>query len=49
MNLTFVVGLVGSIVLVIGAALPDPHAKQSIHSPKDWCFTIVLGKTFQVL
>ena len=37
---TFLIGLVGSIILVIGAALPDRAHKHPYTSRKNWCFAI---------
>ena len=38
--MTFAIGLIGALVLVIGSALPDPHVKHPIYSAKDWCFAL---------
>ena len=36
----FLLGLFGSIILVIGAWLPDKPVKHPVQSLKDWCFAI---------
>jgi hypothetical protein len=40
MNYTFLTGLIGSIVLVAGAAWPDIKTNQPTRSIKDWLFFI---------
>lgn len=41
MNLIFVTGLIGSLVLVTGAAWPEPKAgTQPVYSLKNWLFAI---------
>lgn len=40
MNITFLVGLVGSLVLVSGAAYPDKHVSHPAKSVKNWLFAI---------
>lgn len=40
MNSTFFVGLGGSLILVLGAALPDRPVLHPIQSSKNWCFAI---------
>ena len=50
MTTNFLVGLIGSFVLVAGAALPDTEVKP-VYSPKDWCFAIgaVIMLTYSIL
>ena len=38
MNTTFLVGIVGSIILVIGAALPSKIVSHPVRLPKNWFF-----------
>ena len=38
MNTTFIVGIVGSIILVIGAALPSKTVSNPVRLPKNWFF-----------
>lgn len=40
MTTTFLIGLGGSIILVIGAALSDATARHPTRSLKNWCFAI---------
>ncbi len=40
MTPTFLLGLVGSLILVTGSALPDHRAKHPYQSTKNWCFAI---------
>lgn len=40
MSPTFLLGLVGSLILVTGAALPDRPHKHPYQSRKNWCFGI---------
>lgn len=40
MNTTFTIGLVGSLILVIGSALPDRPTKHPYLSTKNWCFAL---------
>ncbi len=39
MDLTWITGIVGALLLVTGAALPE-RAEEPLASPKDWCFAI---------
>lgn len=41
MNLTFIIGLLGSLILVLGAAWPEPkHPKHPVQSLKNWLFAV---------
>ncbi len=40
MTPTFLIGLIGSLILVTGAALPDRVMRHPYQSPKNWCFGI---------
>lgn len=39
MSITFLIGIIGSLILVTGAAWPESKNKQPIKSIKDWLFT----------
>lgn len=51
MNTTFLLGLVGSLILVMGSALPDKPVKRSYQSLKNWCFGLgaVVMATYSTL
>ncbi|MDD4319468.1 MAG: hypothetical protein PHW10_04055 [Candidatus Peribacteraceae bacterium] len=40
MDTTFLVGLVGSVILVTGAAWPDRHITIPVRSAKNWLFAV---------
>ena len=43
MTPTFLLGLLGSLILVIGSALPDRRTKHPYQSSKNWCFALGAG------
>jgi hypothetical protein len=38
--MSFAIGVIGAVILVVGAALPDKHVARPWLSPKDWCFFV---------
>src|SRR3989338_2633811 len=51
MTPTFLLGLFGSLILVIGSALPDRRPKHPYQSSKNWCFALgaVVMATYSTL
>ena len=51
MDTTFALGLIGSLILVVGAALPDTPVRRPYLSAKNWCFGLgaVVMATYSTL